>query len=109
MSRPSSNSRPASVSSHPHWTVLVPREETLKRREKFRKVGWRPPNHKPNTTKVVARAKSLWDRYVTRDDLRHPSGIRARVTDSILSGIVSISASIPINTYRETDPADFET
>ena len=27
------------------------------------------------TTKIVAWAKSVWDRYVTLDDLRHPSGI----------------------------------
>jgi hypothetical protein len=38
-------------------------------REKFRRVGWRRPNHKPSTKIVVARAKSLWDKYVTADDL----------------------------------------
>ena len=66
-------SRP--VSSHPHWTIPVSREETLTVREKFRAVSWRQPNHKPNTIKIVAWAKSVWDRYVTLDDLRHPSGI----------------------------------
>src|SRR5277367_5730434 len=63
-------------------------------------------NHKPKTTKVFAWAKSLWDRYLTCDDLRPLSTIRACVTDSILSGIVSISVSIPIN---RSEPADFET
>jgi len=63
-------SRP--VSSRPHWTIPVSREETLTVREKFRAVSWRQPNHKPSTAKVVARAKSVWDRYVT---LRHPSGV----------------------------------
>jgi hypothetical protein len=53
----------------PHWTVPVSREETLAIREKFRKVDWRPPNHKPKTTKVVSWAKSLWDRYVARGHL----------------------------------------
>jgi hypothetical protein len=84
MDRPSSTSRPTSVSSRPHWTVPVSREETLARREQFRKVGWRPPNYKRKTTKNIAWAKSTWDRYVTHDDLRYPSTIRARVTDSML-------------------------
>jgi hypothetical protein len=57
------------VSSTQHWTVPVAREQTLVIREKFRRVGWRPPNHKPSTKIVVARAKSLWDKYVTADDL----------------------------------------
>jgi hypothetical protein len=50
---------------------------------KFRKVGWRPLNHKLKTTKNVAWAKSLWVRYMIRDDLRQPSSIRVSVTDSI--------------------------
>ena len=53
----------------------------------------------PSTTKVVAWAKSLWDRYVTLGNICHPSGIRARITDSILSDIGSKSVSTPINTY----------
>jgi len=97
MNRLPLKSRP--VSSRPHWTVPPSREETLARREKFWKVGWRPPNHSDSTRKVIASARSLWDRYVTRDDLRHQSSIRARATDSTLSGIVSILVSIPINTY----------
>jgi hypothetical protein len=32
-----------------HWIDPVSREEELARREKFQKVGWRPPNHKPKT------------------------------------------------------------
>ena len=58
------------VVSRPYWTVRVSREETLVIREKFRKVGWRPPNHKPKKAKLVASAKSLWDRYVVPGDLQ---------------------------------------
>jgi hypothetical protein len=39
----------------------VSREETLAGREKFRKIGWFAPNHKPKTKKVIATAKRLWD------------------------------------------------
>jgi hypothetical protein len=53
-----------------HWTILVRHEETSAVRDQFRKVGWRPPNHKPKTTKLVASAKSLWDRYVIPGDLQ---------------------------------------
>jgi hypothetical protein len=35
------------VSHRQHWTVPVSREETLAVREKFQKIGWRPPTHKP--------------------------------------------------------------
>jgi len=42
----------------------VSREETLARREKFQKIGWLPPNHKPKTKKVIATAKRLWDKYL---------------------------------------------
>jgi hypothetical protein len=63
MDQPSRQSRHSSPQLH--WTVPVAREETLAVREKFRKMGWRPPIHKPSTSKVVARAKSLWDRYMT--------------------------------------------
>jgi hypothetical protein len=85
------SSQSCTVSSRPHWTILVPREETLALREKFRKDGWHRPNHKPSTTKIVAWTKSLWDRHVTLDNLSHLSSIRARVTDGMFSGIVSIS------------------
>ena len=34
--------------------VPVSHDERLAVREKLRHVGWRPPNHKPNTTKIVA-------------------------------------------------------
>src|SRR2546423_7133061 len=58
--------QPLPVSAPPHWTDPVSREETLARRDKFRNVGWRPPNHKPKTKKVVTYAKNVWERYVTR-------------------------------------------
>jgi hypothetical protein len=97
------SSQSRTVSSRPHQTIPVPREETLALQEKFRKVGWHRPNHKPSTTKIVAWAKNLWDRYVTLDDLSHLSCIRARVTDDMFSGIVSTSVSTPINTYKRAD------
>jgi hypothetical protein len=50
-------SRPRPVPPRPHWTEPVSREETLARREKFQKIGWLPPNHKPKTKKVIATAK----------------------------------------------------
>lgn len=97
------SSQSHTVSSRPYQTIPVPREETLTLWGKFRKVGWHRPNHKPSTTKIVAWAKNLWDRYVTLDDLSHLSCIRARVTDDIFSGIVSTSVSTPINTYKRAD------
>jgi len=109
MDRPSSTSRPASVSSRPHWTVPVSREETLARREQFRKVGWRPPNYKRKTTKNIAWAKSTWDRYVTHDDLRYPSTIRARVTDSMLFRHCEHLGVDPDPYLLASGPADFET
>jgi len=36
--------QPRPVPPRPHWTEPVSREETLARREKFRKIGWLPPN-----------------------------------------------------------------
>ncbi|KAL8736770.1 MAG: hypothetical protein Q9166_000136 [cf. Caloplaca sp. 2 TL-2023] len=42
-----------------YWTLPVSREETLALREKFRKVGWRKPNHISKTTKIIARAKKI--------------------------------------------------
>ena len=47
------------VSSRLHWTIPVSREETMAVREKFRAVSWRQPNHKPNTTKIIAWANQL--------------------------------------------------
>jgi hypothetical protein len=92
MSVISSQSR--TVSHRQHWTVPVSREETLAVREKFQKIGWRPPNHKPKTKKVVVWAKNVWDRYLILVDLQ----FRVRVTDGVLSDIVTISVLILINT-----------
>jgi hypothetical protein len=76
------------VVSRPYWTVRVSREETLVIREKFRKVGWRPPNHKPKTTKVVTWAKSLWDSYVTRGYLLQCGTCVDRVISDIVNTLV---------------------
>ena len=65
---------PRPVSLHQHWTVPVSREEALVVREKFRKIGWRPPNHKPRTKKGVVWAKNVWVRYLIPADLRVVSG-----------------------------------
>jgi hypothetical protein len=50
---------PRPVSSRPYWTDPVAREETLAVGEKFRKVGWRQPNYKASTTKIVAGQECL--------------------------------------------------
>jgi len=55
--------QPRPIPPRPHWTEPVSREETLARREKFQKIGWLPPNHKPKTKKGIATAKRLWDKY----------------------------------------------
>jgi hypothetical protein len=51
--------QPCPAPSRPH-TEPVSREETLARREKFQKIGWFAPNHKPKTKEVIATAKMLW-------------------------------------------------
>jgi hypothetical protein len=92
--------RPGPIPPRPHWTEPVSREETLARREKFQKIGWLPPNHKPKTKKVIATARRLWDRYVIRGC--HPClqrGVTVRTADGVLSGIVSILVSMPIHTF----------
>src|SRR5271170_263517 len=97
-------SRP--VPQRQHWTVPVAREETLAVREKFRKVGWRPPFHKPSTSKVVARAKSLWDRYVTTSSILTHLGYKS------LMGVVRHCEHIGVDPDRhllESGPSDFET
>ena len=48
---------PSPVSVSPHWTDAVSRRETSARRDKFRNVGWRPPNHKSKTKTVITYAK----------------------------------------------------
>jgi hypothetical protein len=97
MNVPSLQPRP--VPPRPHWTDPVSREETLARREKFRKIGWLPPNHKPKTKKVIATAKKLWDRYVIRGYRLCLHSITVRTADDVLSGIVSILVSMPIHTF----------
>jgi hypothetical protein len=59
------------------------REETLAVREKFQKIGWRLPNLKPKTKKVVVWAKNVWDRYLILVDLQaRVSSIRDRASCS---------------------------
>jgi hypothetical protein len=92
--------RPGLIPPRPHWTEPVSREETLARREKFQKIGWLPPNHKPKTKKVIATAKRLWDRYVIRGcHLCLQRGVTVRTADGVLSGIMSILVSMPIHTF----------
>jgi len=50
------------ISHRPHWVVLVSCDKTSTVQEKFLKVGGRKSNHKPQITKIVAWAKSVWDR-----------------------------------------------
>jgi hypothetical protein len=63
----------------------VSRKETLAGWEKFQKIGWRPPNHKPKTKKIIVWAKNVRDRYLILVDLQVVSGYGA------LSDIVTIS------------------
>jgi hypothetical protein len=78
------------VPPRPHWTEPVSREETLARREKFRKIGWLPPNFKPKTKKAIATAKRLWDRYVICACRLCLRGVTERTADDVLSGIMDI-------------------
>ena len=96
------------VSPRPHWTDPVSREETLARREKFQKVGWRPPNHKPKTKRAIAYAKRVWDRYVTCCGHFYLRTVKVWASDRVFSDIVSTSVSMPINTYKKAAPSDFE-
>jgi hypothetical protein len=90
---------PRPVPPHPHWTESISREETLVRREKFRKIGWLPPNLKPKTKKAIATAKRLWDKHVICACRLCLRGLTERTADGVLSGIVSISVSMPIHTF----------
>jgi hypothetical protein len=71
-------SQSRTVSHRQHWMVPVSREETLGRTgdisKKFQKIGWRPPNHKPKTKKIVVWAKNVWDRYLIPIDFQVVSG-----------------------------------
>jgi hypothetical protein len=91
--------QPRPVPPRPHWTEPVSREETLARREKFRKIGWLPPNLKPKTKEAIATAKRLWDKYVICACRLCLRGVTERTADGVLSGIVSISVSMPIHTF----------
>jgi hypothetical protein len=92
--------RPRPIPPRPHWTEPVSREETLARREKFQKIDWLPPNHKPKTKKGTAAAKWLWDKYVIRGcHLCLQRGVSVRTANGMLSGIVSILVSMPIRTF----------
>ena len=87
------------VPPRPYWTEPVSREETLARREKFRKIGWLPPNHKAKTKIAIATAKRLWDKYVICGCRLCLHGVTVRTADGVLSGIVSILVSMPIHTF----------
>ena len=96
-------SQPRPVPYRQHWTVPVSREETLAIREKFQRAGWRAPNHKPKTTKIVAWAKGLWDRYPT------PGDHQVRVTDKrALRHCEHIGVDLDQH-LLQSGPVDFET
>src|SRR5947209_15405426 len=82
--------QPRPVPPRPYWTEPLFREETSARREKFRKIGSLPSNHKPKTKKVIATAKRLWDKYVICGCRLCLRGVTVRTADGVLSGIVSI-------------------
>src|SRR5271163_1825447 len=91
--------QPRPVPPHPHWTEPVSREETLARREKFQKIGWLPPNHKPKTKKGIATVRRLWDKYVIYGCCLCLRGVMLRAADNLSSGIMSILVSMPIHTF----------
>ena len=97
MNAPSLKPRP--VPPRPHWTEPASREETLARREKFQKISWLPPNHKPKTTKGIATVKRLWDKYVIYGCCLYLRGVTVRAANGVLSGIMSILVSMPIHTF----------
>jgi hypothetical protein len=98
--------QPRPIPPRSHWTEPVSREETLARREKFRKIGWLPPNHKPKTKKVIATVKRLWDKYVICGCRLYLCGVTVRTADGVLPGIVSILVSMPH--LLESQHHDFE-
>jgi hypothetical protein len=91
--------QPRLIPPRPHCTETVSREEILARREKFWKIGWLLPNHKPKMKKVIATAKRLWDKYVICGCRLCLRGVTVRTADGVLSGIVSILVSMPIHTF----------
>jgi hypothetical protein len=66
-------------------------------RDKFRKASWRPPNHRPATTKNIAHGKSLWNWYVLVA-ATFTVLFTVRISDRVFLDIVSISALLPIHT-----------
>src|SRR5271170_3390127 len=91
--------QPRPVPPRLHWTEPVSREEILARREKFRKISWLPPNHKPKMKKVIVTAKKLWDKYVIRGcHLYLQHSVTVRTANGML-GIMSILVSMPIHTF----------
>jgi hypothetical protein len=91
--------QPQPVTPRSHWTDPVSREETLAIRGKFRKAGWRPPNHKPATTKNIAYAKSLWNRY----DEDHDVSSHSRRKDTLRAE----DLGIPLQWYWKYGTATF--
>src|SRR5271155_3345215 len=91
--------QPRPVPPRPYRTEPVSREETLARREKFQKIGWFAPNHKPKTKKVITTAKRLWDKHVIRGYRLCLRGVTVCMADGVLSGVVSLVVSMPIHIF----------
>src|SRR2546423_21969 len=96
------------VSTRPHWTSSISPEETLKRRDKFRKIDWRPPNHKPSTKKVVAWAKTVWSRYVTRCSHLYLRGVTVQMSDAGVPRYCEHIGADADQHLLDSGPADFE-
>jgi hypothetical protein len=88
--------QPYPVTPRPHWTESVSHE--MAKREKFQKIGWFAPNHKPKT-KIITMAKKLRDKYVICGCRLCLRGVTVRMTDGVLSGIVGMFVLVPIRTF----------
>src|SRR5436305_10435025 len=98
--------QPRPIPPRPHWTEPMSREETLARREKFQKIGWLPPNHKPKTKKIITTAKRLCDKYVIRGcHLFLQRGVTVRTANGMLSGVVSILVASITTLNPRLDPS----
>src|SRR5277367_5896145 len=98
------SSQSGTVSHRQHWTVPVSREETLAVREKFQRIGWRPPNHKPKTKKDVAWAKNVWDRYLILVDLQVVSELRQMTFDFLSVPAMSSETKRVFSQAKHTIP-----
>ncbi|BDD59921.1 hypothetical protein MAP00_005091 [Monascus purpureus] len=54
---------PANPNEYQYWTDPILCEETRRRLEHFRSLGWLPPNFKPKTLEGLAVVERYWRKY----------------------------------------------